>query len=168
MLMNLFCYCILDRISPICLPIFGELLHRRFVNAYPFVVGFGKQHEAGKTSTVVMQVQIPIMENIWCRKLYGKSYGFDDRTICAGFMRGGKDSCQGDSGGPLMLPIAENGSFPFYQIGIVSWGSRKFYVFTMQRNIYLDSNKSHFIHLFFFFFFHVKQTYTRWRLRESI
>lgn len=26
------------------------------------------------------------------------------------------------SGGPLMLPIHENGRFPFYQIGIVSYG----------------------------------------------
>lgn len=27
----------------------------------------------------------------------------------------------GDSGGPLMLPIHQNGTFPFYQIGIVSF-----------------------------------------------
>lgn len=26
----------------------------------------------------------------------------------------------GDSGGPLMIPVYENGTFPFYQIGIVS------------------------------------------------
>lgn len=78
-----------------------------------------------------------------------KESQFDDRVVCAGLMEGGKDrqrdnsittfldirsahlficflfyyiySCQGDSGGPLMLPIANNKSFPFYQIGIVSW-----------------------------------------------
>lgn len=34
----------------------------------------------------------------------------------------GHDSCQGDSGGPLFLPIETDGKFPFYQIGIISYG----------------------------------------------
>lgn len=48
---------------------------------------------------------------------------FGDNTICAGHLFGRRDACTGDSGGPLMLPIRTNGShFPFYQIGIVSFG----------------------------------------------
>lgn len=75
-----------------------------------------------------MQVQLPIVKNEKCKDSYRKinqlemNVQFDDRVVCAGFTKGGKDSCQGDSGGPLMLPIAGgNGTFPFYQIGIVSW-----------------------------------------------
>lgn len=30
---------------------------------------------------------------------------------------------KGDSGGPLMLPIHRNGRFPFYQIGVISYGA---------------------------------------------
>lgn len=119
-----FSSCHIDRISPICLPIFGDLLNRRFDGSTPFSAGWGKLKENGEESPVLMQVQVPIVKNELCGKLYARSNEFDDRVICAGFMEGGKDTCEGDSGGPLMLPIAgENGTFPFYQIGIVSWGS---------------------------------------------
>lgn len=74
-----------------------------------------------------MQVQVPVISNEQCKKLYSKLAGyevdpsFDDRVLCTGgSKKGGKDSCQGDSGGPVMLPIHQNGAFPFYQIGIVS------------------------------------------------
>lgn len=73
-----------------------------------------------------MQVQVPIITNKKCKKSYAKFDGyeedfqFDDRIVCAGFDEGGKDSCKGDSGGPLMLPLYENGSFPFYLVGVIS------------------------------------------------
>lgn len=47
---------------------------------------------------------------------------FDNSAVCAGNLGGGHDSCKGDSGGPMMMPVHENGKFPFYQIGIVSYG----------------------------------------------
>lgn len=31
--------------------------------------------------------------------------------------------CQGDSGGPMMLPVYRNGLFPYYQIGVISYGA---------------------------------------------
>lgn len=78
-----------------------------------------------------MQVQVPVIKNEDCKKNYRRysthfqfrgDIQFDDRVVCAGYIVGGKDSCQGDSGGPLMLPIqGSNGTFPFYQIGIISW-----------------------------------------------
>lgn len=83
------------------------------------------------TSAVPHQVQVPVVKNEDCKNnylRYSKNFQFqgnaqfDDRVVCAGFSEGGRDSCQGDSGGPLMLPIAgANGTFPFYQIGIISW-----------------------------------------------
>lgn len=77
-------------------------------------------------SPILMQTQVPVISNEQCKKNYKKLAGyevdpsFDDKIICTGLKRGGKDSCQGDSGGPVMLPIHRDGSFPVYQIGIVS------------------------------------------------
>lgn len=92
------------------------------------MIGWGITGERGKMSPILMEVQVPVIENQICKELYQKNGShrtdiqFSERVMCAGFAEGGKDSCQGDSGGPLMLPIFENGKFPFYQIGVVSNG----------------------------------------------
>lgn len=97
-------------------------------NSSSFVEGWGTTKEKGNDSTVLMHVQVPVIDNEQCREKYrilGKlkdDSQFDAHVLCAGFTEGGKDSCQGDSGGPLMLPVQKDGQFPFYQIGIVSWG----------------------------------------------
>lgn len=120
----------IDRISPICLPLFGGLFYRRFVGHNPFLAGWGILEEKNlQMSPVLMQVQVPIIRNDLCLELYRRikkvrmDEQFDDRVLCTGYVNGGKDSCRGDSGGPVMVPLwSENGTFPFYQIGIVSWG----------------------------------------------
>lgn len=98
-----------------------------------FLAGWGTVDEAQqKLSDILQQVQVPVITNEKCKQSYAKFKGykkdfqFDDRVVCAGFEEGGKDSCQGDSGGPLMLPIYENGTFPFYQIGVISFAEGKF------------------------------------------
>lgn len=112
-----------------CLPIFGDLRNRGFVNFTPFVAGWGTLKEKGDAATVLMEVQVPVVSNTECKEsyrrigLYKGESQFSNRVICAGYKQGGKDSCQGDSGGPLMLPIAKDGKFPFYQIGVVSYGA---------------------------------------------
>lgn len=72
-------------------------------------------------------MQIPVITNNECREKY-RNIGklrtedqFSSYVICAGHT-GGVDACQGDSGGPLMLPVHQDGKFPFYQIGVVSYG----------------------------------------------
>lgn len=76
-----------------------------------------------------MEVQVPVIRNSDCQQKYSniKAYKgepqFSGRVLCAGYSEGGKDSCQGDSGGPLMLPLPVTREFPFYQIGIVSYGT---------------------------------------------
>lgn len=76
-----------------------------------------------------MQIQVPVVDTDLCRRLlsiidvyvpYVRAQ-VSDHVICAR-LAGGKGTWIGDSGGPLMLPIHENGTFPFYQIGIVSFG----------------------------------------------
>lgn len=61
-----------------------------------------------------------------CRNYYKKigddatAVQFGELVLCAG-IQAGKSTCTGDSGGPLMLPIADNGKFPYYQIGLISY-----------------------------------------------
>lgn len=100
---------------------------RSFVDHNAFLAGWGSTRSGSVKSSVLLQVQVPIIKNADCKRSYARigqvfdDLQFDDRVICAGFKEGGKDSCQGDSGGPLMLPIEQNGTFPFYQLGIISY-----------------------------------------------
>ena len=93
------------------------------VGKTPFIAGWGNTKENGTRSSVLQQVQVPIMKNSECKEDFKridefyKDIQFSERVICAGFSEGGKDACQGDSGGPLMLPVRDSGHFPFYQIG---------------------------------------------------
>lgn len=69
-----------------------------------------------------------MLSNAKCKEQYKKvgklisEKQFDQAVLCAGDLKGGKDSCQGDSGGPLMAPSTINYAHHFYQIGIVSYG----------------------------------------------
>lgn len=99
-----------------------------FLGYQPFVAGWGKTQEAGKSASVLQEVQIPVLTNEICQDRYKKigklvsEKQFDNAVLCAGVLAGGKDSCQGDSGGPLMIPSIIDGRIIYYQIGIVSYG----------------------------------------------
>lgn len=83
-----------------------------------------------------MQLQVPIVELEQCEKEYLLAVAdpkrkkrrcernaeilFDEHIFCAGYNGDGKATFYGDSGGPLMLPVFENGIFPYYQVGVVS------------------------------------------------
>lgn len=112
---------------PICLPIDEPIRSRSFVGERPFIAGWGRLQEGGKTSNILQHVQLPILRNSECRRRYrrkGKLFSDDQfgrSVICAGDLNGGKDSCQGDSGGPMMYPIPIDGDRNrFYQIGMLS------------------------------------------------
>lgn len=110
-----------DKIKPICLPSAAALRSETFEQKYPFVVGWGDTYHNGPSSSVLLQVQVPVVDNESCRIAYLKhGANITETQICAGEQKGGKDSCRGDSGGPLMLP--QTGKF--YQIGIISFGYR--------------------------------------------
>lgn len=84
--------------------------------------------EKSRMTNILQQVQVPVISNAECKEKYtklGRTYediSFSDVVLCAGFTEGGKDSCQGDSGGPMMIPMKTDDKFPFYQIGINSYG----------------------------------------------
>ena len=66
----------------------------------------------------LMEVELPLVGEATCREAYPGA-AIDQRTLCAGLRRGGKDSCQGDSGGPLVVRDGD----AWVQAGIVSWGA---------------------------------------------
>ncbi|XP_059611209.1 transmembrane protease serine 9-like [Phlebotomus argentipes] len=115
-------------IHAICIPTQPPVLTRNFEGYSPFVAGWGRTQEGGKSATVLQELQLPVLKNSECMERYRdvrkliSDKQFDDGVLCAGFLEGGKDSCQGDSGGPLMIPIRSDGVFLYYQIGVVSYG----------------------------------------------
>ena len=68
----------------------------------------------------LMAAGIRIVSLQECRSAMGDlASSVTERTICAGWPDGGRDSCSGDSGGPLHVRGDDS---EFIQIGIVSWG----------------------------------------------
>ncbi|XP_022176326.1 venom protease-like isoform X2 [Myzus persicae] len=112
-----------ELIQPICLPALLDMDNVEKSKNIPFVVGWGSINASPqtneKTSTSLMEVQIPISNITQCKQAYSNYKSvIDDKVICAGYPEGGKDSCRGDSGGPLMWSKRNQ----FYLIGVVSYG----------------------------------------------
>lgn len=86
-----------------------------------------------------MKVQLSIIPTETCSESYTTDAlwlprGIDNSSmICAGEMKGGKDTCQGDSGGPLQTVLKE--PYCMYSIiGVTSFG--KFCGFAYSPAIY--------------------------------
>lgn len=76
-------------IWPICLPPPGL----DFVNVSATVTGWGRQEFGGEnTSSVLMEVSMPVWENEKCTKSFTQS--ITKNVMCAASFEGGKDSCQ--------------------------------------------------------------------------
>ena len=74
--------------------------------------------ESDVLTSRLMEVELPLVGEETCLDAYPGA-AIDDRTLCAGLRKGGRDSCQGDSGGPLVVKDGDE----WVQIGIVSWGA---------------------------------------------
>jgi len=83
------------------------------------VIGWGniKVHGQPNYPENLMQVDVPVVSDASCGKVYGNSFHAPS-MLCAGVS--GKDSCQGDSGGPLFATDAAGNPV---HMGIVSWGN---------------------------------------------
>ena len=82
-----------------------------------FVTGWGDLGN-GSFPSALHQVKVPIVGHQQCDNAYEGA--ITGSMICAGLVRGGRDSCQGDSGGPLIVQDAQGR----WQVlaGVVSWG----------------------------------------------
>ncbi|GAB0094788.1 venom serine protease Bi-VSP-like [Sergentomyia squamirostris] len=117
-----------EKIHAVCIPTEPPILTRDFEGYTPFVAGWGRTQEGGKSAAILQELQLPVLKNTECMERYRdvrkliSDKQFDTAVLCAGYLQGGKDSCQGDSGGPLMIPVNTGSKFIYYQIGIVSYG----------------------------------------------
>jgi len=103
---------------PICLPQNNDKL----VGKTGSVTGWGRRSEYGQISTILREVQLPIISNKQCMSMYrssGQNEWIPNIFLCAGTARGGRDSCEGDSGGPLVVK-SSNGRYTL--AGVISWG----------------------------------------------
>lgn len=80
----------IDRVVPVCMPFEDEVRSIDFTGYRPFVAGWGYLKEGGKSSNVLQELQIPILDNETCRGRYLKQNKlfsedqFDGRVLCAG------------------------------------------------------------------------------------
>ncbi|KAJ8926803.1 hypothetical protein NQ314_020649 [Rhamnusium bicolor] len=75
-----------------------------------------------KVFSALQVASIPVVDN--CKRAFENKSVIDDRIFCVSWTTGGRDACQGYSGGPLMSGQTETQNVRYYQIGVVSYGSR--------------------------------------------
>ncbi|KAG8569418.1 hypothetical protein GDO81_014402 [Engystomops pustulosus] len=104
-------------VQPACLPMSQQSFNP---NTRCWISGFGKTVATLKeTSNVLMNTEVGIISTEVCNSPTVYDGAITPRMMCAGDLRGGKDSCQGDSGGPLVCLQNDR----WYLAGVTSWGT---------------------------------------------
>jgi len=105
-------------VVPACLPRDTDLL----LGLRGWLTGWGITRQGGSLSPVLQELEVPILSNSECMRLYRKSghpQYIPVSFLCAGYREGGRDSCDGDSGGPLSVQLED---LRWRVAGVVSWG----------------------------------------------
>ncbi|XP_040037755.2 transmembrane protease serine 13a [Gasterosteus aculeatus] len=106
-----------DKILPACLPAYNQHVAP---GTQCWTSGFGTTEAgSGIVSKELMEVAVDIIDTKVCNSSSVYGGAVTDHMLCAGDLKGGKDSCQGDSGGPLVCQNMNR----WYLLGITSWGS---------------------------------------------
>ncbi|XP_031417092.1 serine protease 27-like [Clupea harengus] len=107
-----------DTVAPVVLPSPRDVFS---ANAECWVTGWGyvSQNQALGGKQTLQELQLPLVDESKCLQLYPLK---TSSQLCAGDLKGGKDSCSGDSGGPLVCRPAGEVERKFVQVGIVSVG----------------------------------------------
>ncbi|CAK1592048.1 unnamed protein product [Parnassius mnemosyne] len=112
-----------NSVRPACLwsrPDFGD-------HTKAFATGWGSTDpRTNQPAKELQKVSLSLLNNDYCDKLLagGRNRlwtGFAASQLCAGELRGGKDTCQGDSGSPLQVASSDNQCI-FHVIGVTSFG----------------------------------------------
>nr|QHB21557.1 venom S1 protease 12 [Platymeris rhadamanthus] len=104
-----------QHIGPACLPAGRTNLLNESIK----VLGWGRLVHKGKTSPVLMKVNLRIIPTKVCAKKYLRKIPTDNPFQLCTFGRK-KDSCQGDSGGPLIWLDPQINRYTL--VGMVSYG----------------------------------------------
>ncbi|KAL7834322.1 hypothetical protein SRHO_G00285690 [Serrasalmus rhombeus] len=108
-----------DNIHSVCLPSPDHIFPH---GTKCWVAGFGKTNDEASYSNDLMEVSVDIIGRTKCNSQDVHNGTILQSMLCAGDLKGGRDTCNGDSGGPLVCE-AQNGLW--YLTGIVSWGPTK-------------------------------------------
>ena len=100
-------------IKPACLPDAGSTFHGEAV-----VTGWGHFKTLGNQPSWLNEVDVTVFADGDCGVMNDR---MTEDMMCAGVMKGGKDTCQNDSGGPMVAADPRrNGAMSL--IGVTSWG----------------------------------------------
>lgn len=90
-------------------------------------IGYGHKEFAGQSSKILQKVTLSLFTNENCNSFYRDNSnlpkGITEGQICAGDIKGKRDTCQGDSGGPILSKLIVGTKTVPYIIGITSFGS---------------------------------------------
>ncbi|GLH07086.1 Serine protease snake [Gryllus bimaculatus] len=87
-----------------------------------------KYEKSESPSDTLLKVALDIIDNNLCNELWRSASGtrpladgIAPTMLCAGVLKGGKDTCQGDSGGPIQITGPEN-KCVYHVVGVTSFG----------------------------------------------
>ncbi|XP_055726711.1 transmembrane protease serine 13-like [Salvelinus fontinalis] len=106
-----------NSIQPVCLPAYDKTVSP---GTKCWTSGFGTTEQGtARGSTSLMEVTVDIIDSSVCNRNTVYNGQVSQNMLCAGDIKGSKDSCQRDSGGPL---VCKDSDQRWYLMGVTSWG----------------------------------------------